>query len=124
MKLSMSSMSSSSSRPPTPFSSSQMREMSFVRDAVGPLISRSSSEDSTTDLRLEADATGGELESRPRLKRVSLFLLRVKVSPVFSSIKLNSTDLADDDAFYAFYAFASSHLHHPESLLPPRPRRQ
>ncbi len=148
----MSSMSSSSSRPPTPFSSSQMREMSFVRDAVGPLISRSSSEDSTTDLRLEADATGGELESRPRLKRVSLFLLRAKVSPVFSSrssrssssrtssssrayrptstcqaftsIKLNSTDLADDDAFYAFYAFASSHLHHPESLLPPRPRRQ
>lgn len=62
-----------------------MREMSFVRDAVGPLKSRSSSENSTTDLRLDVDATGGELESRPRLKRVNLFLLRAKVSPVFSS---------------------------------------
>lgn len=62
-----------------------MREMSFVRDAVGPRKSRSSSEDSTTDLRLDVDATGGEVESRPRLKRVNLFLLRAKVSPVFSS---------------------------------------
>jgi hypothetical protein len=47
--------------------------------------SRSSSEYSTTDLHLDVDATGGELESRPRLERVDLFLLRVKVSPVFSS---------------------------------------
>jgi hypothetical protein len=31
------------------------------------------------------DATGGELESCPRLERVNLFLLCVKVSPVFSS---------------------------------------
>jgi hypothetical protein len=105
--------------------------------------SRSSSEYSTTDLRLDVDATGGVLESRPRLKRVDLFLLRVKVSPVFSSrssrssssrtssssrayrhmlgfhsIKTNCTYLANDDAFYTFCASASSHLHLPES---PRP---
>lgn len=147
-----SSISSSSSRPPAPFSSSQMREMSFFRDAVGRLKSRSSSENSTTDLRLDVDATGGELESRPRLKRVNLFLLRAKVSPVFSSrssrssssktssssgayrqastcqaftsIKTNCTDLADDDAFYAFYVFVSSRLPHLGTLPRPRPRRQ
>ena len=148
----MSSISSSSSRPPIPFSSSQMREMSFVRDATGPPMSRSSSEDSTTDLRLDVDATGGERESRPRLRRVNLFLLRAKVSPVFSSRssrssssrtssssraysqrsscqtislrKTKCTDLADDDAFYAFYASASSLPHHLEPLLPPPPRPQ
>src|SRR6266702_4809883 len=80
-----SSMSSSSSRPPAPLSSSQIREMSFVREVTGAPTSRSSSEDSTTDLRLDVDATGGDLESRPRLRRVNLFLLRAKVSPVFSS---------------------------------------
>ena len=152
MKLSMSSRSSSSSRPPTPFSSSQMREISFVRDLVGPRMSRSSSEDSTMDLRLDVDAVGGEPESRPRLKRVNLFLLRAKVSPVFSSrssrssssrtssssrayrqgspcqacisMKSNHTDLADDDAVYVFYASASSHPRRPEPLPRPHPRLQ
>ena len=41
-----------------------------------------------------------------------------------SSIKTSVTDLADDDAFYVFCASASSHRHHPVSLLLPRPRRQ
>jgi hypothetical protein len=58
--------------------------MLFVHDVAGPPMTRSSSENSTTDLCLDVDATGGEPESQPCLKQVNLFL-RTKVSLVFSS---------------------------------------
>src|SRR5712672_3129173 len=129
MKLSMSSISSSSSRPPATFSSSQMWEMSFVREAVGPLRSRSSSEDSTTDLRRDEEATGEEPVSRPRLKRVNLFLLRAKVSPVFSSRSSRSSSSRTPSSSRAYrrvgarQAFALFHLYL-EPLLHHRPHPQ
>jgi hypothetical protein len=50
--------------------------------------------------------------------------LIAKACQTCSSNKTKWTDLADDDAFYAFCASASSLLRHLEPLLPPRPHPQ
>jgi hypothetical protein len=41
----------------------------------------------STDLHLDVEAIGGDLELDPHLRQVSLFFLYAKVSPVFSSKK-------------------------------------
>ena len=55
--------------------------------------------------------------------RLHLGLIAKEAHVSFTLTKTKCTDLADDDAFYAFYASASSLPHHLAALLP-RPRPQ